>query len=237
MRLIQKFIFLRNIKLVYSAMSINITKLTVQEYSDLFLIKEENKRYLKFGTVNLTRQLNYWDIKDSKIFKNIDREWIHDEDESSSNTDMLKTHQVRLDNINRYEVTITFDPKLYYGPEDCENYINNVWENLTVKVYGQLQLDERAYIAFTKEYQANGMPHVHATVVMFHRLKPMTQHNWEQFFRRNYGKTTIYYTGKNDKWHKNDHFEGPWSEYLKKDGIEHYSEICLKKILFKKTNN
>jgi len=126
---------------------------------------------------------------------------------------------------HRYEVTVTFNPKWYSDLTDMESAYNDIIEKLIIKAHSALNQNESCHFNYVKEYQSNGAPHMHGTLMFYHRLTNSRLTNWEQFFQRLYGKTQIWYTGDKDKIHKNDHYEGPWSGYLKKDNPENYESV------------
>lgn len=147
-------------------------------------------------------------------------------------TDMkdLEQEAVFMDSIHhKYEITITFNPKFYFDNQDMENHFESIHDRLKIKCYSQLNKNGECYYNSVKEYQTNGAPHFHGTVLLPSRMANSTITNWEQFFKREYGKTTIYYTGLNNKVHNNDHFNGTWYEYLFKDNPENYKSFYLLK--------
>jgi len=130
---------------------------------------------------------------------------------------------------HRYELTITFNPKWFSDILDMEKTYLDVIDKIIIKAHSTLELNGLCYFNYVKEYQSNGFPHMHGTLMFFNRLANSRLTNWEQFFQRLYGKTQIWYTGDKDKIHKNDHFEGPWSKYLLKDNPENYKSIRIEK--------
>lgn len=132
-------------------------------------------------------------------------------------------------NTHRYEITITFNPKWFSNIKDMEIHCKTIIEQLIIKCHSALQMNCSMYINYVIEYQSNGHPHIHATLMFDTRLVNSRLTNWEQFFQRLYGKTQIWYTGSVDKIHRNDHFTGPWSKYLLKDNPENYHEYRVEK--------
>lgn len=143
------------------------------------------------------------------------------------NNQILNAFDIEHENTHRYELTITFNPKFYCNIPDMEVECETIYEKIMIKIFSFLNMDEMAYFNIVKEYQKNGAPHIHGTFLFNKRMMNPTLTNWEQFFTRLYGKSTIYYTGKYDKIHKNDHFNGTWTNYLKKDNPENYQEFEL----------
>lgn len=134
-----------------------------------------------------------------------------------------------IDNTHRYEITITFNPKWYSSNQDMLDHIPEILKQLRIKSCSPLSNFSHCYFNYVTEYQKNGAPHVHATLIYDQRLNISHLTNWEQFFKRLYGKTSIFYTGKYDKIHTNDHYVGTWSNYLKKDNPENYFEENIQK--------
>lgn len=133
----------------------------------------------------------------------------------------------------RYEFTITFNPKWYCSPHDALDECPNVIKAIATKAMHFVAQNDHVYLNYVIEYQKNGMPHIHGTLMTETRLTNVSMHNWEQFLNRYYGKSQIWYTGCQNKLHKNDHFEGNWQQYLVKEQPDKYkSFIIFKKNVF-----
>lgn len=130
----------------------------------------------------------------------------------------------------RYEFTTTFNPKWYCSPQDAADEVPRVIKAIATKAMHFIGQNDHIYLNYVVEYQKNGMPHVHGTLMTEARLTNVSMHNWEQFLNRYYGKSQIWFTGSGNKFHKNDHFEGSWQQYLIKDNPENYRSL----IIFKK---
>ena len=108
-----------------------------------------------------------------------------------------------------------------------EDQIENVVNAIKIKSATTISKNEHIFINYVKEYQENGNPHLHGTIMTQERITPSLQGSWEQMLKRWYGKSEIWYTGSGNKYHKNDHFEGSWQQYLKKDNPENYESVMV----------
>lgn len=145
----------------------------------------------------------------------------------------MNKHLERIDNFDnykeyyRYEITVTMNHKHIhsadYGETLIPHIVNDVFKAGLRMSHHKGWYDDFAFNV-VKEYQKNGWPHIHGTILTQHPVAPSKLKNTENLMYRKYGKTDIYATGKIDKWHTNDHFEGPWQEYLTKEGeLYHYA--------------
>lgn len=131
--------------------------------------------------------------------------------------------EIASHDLYRYEFTVTFNPKFIFSIDYAHTMLPEVIHDifqLGCRVSKKKRSDYTNSFLFnyTVEYHKNGYPHIHGTLLLQDPLQPVTCQNWQSKFYRKYGKTDVWATGQTDKIHKNDHFEGPWSQYLKKEG-------------------
>lgn len=161
------------------------------------------------------------------------------------------------DYLYKYEITITFNPKFYPLGKACSYVKKAIYEvvkasNRYIAMENKKRYKEgrefvsKHFIEYCVEYHNKDdkegklhYPHVHATLHSEVDIDATKLYRLEQNLRNKFGRTTIYYTDIEDKYHKNDHFEGLWSEYLLKDVIEnevngkrHYFKIDLNQNYF-----
>lgn len=127
----------------------------------------------------------------------------------------------------RYEFTVTYNPRFIYSIEYAESMTHYVIKDIFDMAKRNSKIKrENSYNPFffnyVVEHHENGYPHIHGTLFTYLHLMPQTLANWESKFYRKYGKTQVWATGLVDKVHKNDHFQGTWQEYLRKDNIPRY---------------
>jgi len=127
-----------------------------------------------------------------------------------------KMGQIVLD-INR---KVYFNTRKFHLKKGTHNSINYAYFNYCIEYHNQEDINKPRY------------PHIHAQAFLPVLLDNQQFNNWTKELLRKYGRTTIFCTNKEDKWHENDHFKGRWSEYLKKDiktnevnGKKHYFQI------------
>lgn len=129
------------------------------------------------------------------------------------------------DSFFRYEITVTLNPKYIHSNDYAETMVPHI-VNDVFKAGLRMSQHKGWYSDFefnvVKEYQKNGMPHIHGTILTESPILPTKLMNTEQLFKRKYGKTVIWATGHRDHHHINDHFDGTWQEYLRKDDIPKY---------------
>lgn len=124
----------------------------------------------------------------------------------------------------RHEFTVTYNPKFIYDIAYAESMTHHVimdifkWTLRQVKVFRKEQWDSFLF-NYVVEYQSNGYPHIHGTILTNDVIKPIALANLESLMKRKYGRTEVYATGNRDRVHKNDHFEGTWQQYLCKEGV------------------
>lgn len=133
-----------------------------------------------------------------------------------------------IEDINpfRYEFTITYNPKYIESIEYALTMTPFIYEDL-VRFCNRNQAQGDYAFNYVVEYQSNGYPHIHGTLFVGKRFTPQSVNNLEKAFIRKYGRSDIYSTGQVDKFHKNDHFEGTWQQYIEKEQtpIYFYSEF------------
>lgn len=122
----------------------------------------------------------------------------------------------------RYEFTITYNPKYVYSAE----YALSMTDYVMKDVYDFCRRRSKRfrgdtydsfYFNYCVEFQKNGYPHIHGTMFTGDHIPPQALANFESKMYRKYGRTDVYATGKVDKMHKNDHFDGTWQEYIRKE--------------------
>jgi len=136
----------------------------------------------------------------------------------------------------RYEITQTFRSMWYSFSAMKQVQWVVIWLYNHCKSHKETLLD--AYFEFCVEYHKSGehtgYPHIHGTLYTQQEIKGDTLFNWSNALYRKWGRSSIYATNWHDKWHKNDHYEGPWSKYLLKEveenneanpGLEHYHRV------------
>ena len=126
----------------------------------------------------------------------------------------------------RLEFTCTFDQRMIYSIDYAMTVIPYVMQDIhkftmrnskTRKINDQFfRFDDYGY-NYCIEYQKNGYPHIHGTIFLKKQLKLGSHHNFEAVMRRKYGRAQLWATGKEDRVHNNDHFNGTWQEYIKKE--------------------
>jgi hypothetical protein len=134
----------------------------------------------------------------------------------------LFSKYVRALELHRYEITISLNPKFApsksIGYDLIEEALNEIVKLSNKHCFNKNDRHHARWMfEYVVEHQKNGMPHLHLTLCLPRKLTTLNQNNWERKFVRMFGISTIYYTGMEDKIHKNDHFEGPWSLYLRKE--------------------
>lgn len=113
-----------------------------------------------------------------------------------------------------------FFTRKYHKKRGTHSKVEYSYFNYCVEYHMQLDINKPRY------------PHIHAQIFLPVLLDNQQFNNWIKEFQRKYGRTSLFCTNKEDKMHKNDHFEGRWSEYLKKDkiqneanGMQHYFTV------------
>lgn len=143
------------------------------------------------------------------------------------------------DHLYRIEFTVTYNPR--YMPDIA--YADSLNVEVVSRIINFVEQNQQcegdgAFLNYVIERHQNGFPHIHGTIFTENIIRPSSVHNLEKSLYRMYGATQVYCTGKFDKWHKNDHFEGNWQDYLHKEGIPIY--IFIERVernnSFKKTN-
>jgi len=126
-----------------------------------------------------------------------------------------------LEDVYRYEITVTYNPKYIDTIEYAETMTDYVHHDLQRFLQRQSTVCDYKY-NYVVEHHENGYPHIHGTLYSYLRIKPESLFNLEKSLQRKYGRSSIWATDKTDKIHHNDHFTGTWQEYLHKEGEPKY---------------
>jgi len=124
-----------------------------------------------------------------------------------------------------YEFTITFNPKYFPTKQSMLDMIEYIILKLKFKVCDRRYDYDGVFFDYVIEYHKSGIPHLHGTVLSPFKWPNSKIYNVEQFFNREIGKTMIYYTGNEFKYHPDS--QKYWNDYILKDNPETYEQIII----------
>lgn len=124
-----------------------------------------------------------------------------------------------------YEITLTFNPKYFPNAEYAYDYIEYYHMKLLYKILPNHNNTLGEILIINTEFHKNGFPHLHGIIYSSYKWANTKIHNVEQFFNREMGRCSIYYTEYKDKYHTTP--EMYWSKYIIKEGKNKYQQYFI----------